>query len=266
MSASISLLLITLFITFAVSRLPLYASFRYCLRLNYQTGQWLLLHLPSLWQMQLKKALALAAVSERQATHYLGLMLTGIGLLLPFSMSGHSYLVLIPLVLIVLPLYWWLKVRQQGAQRMRTMKVALPAQLDLLAMLLGAGQPLMASLQRSTDSALHNPLRTELRLLVSRLRAGTSTDKALQDFAEQFNSREIRLFISALIHARQSGAGLASVLREQARHRRNELFIEAEQKALEAPVKLMLPLLTCIFPTALILLIVVLSAKLMWQL
>lgn len=266
MSASVSLFLIALFITFAVSTLPFYASFQYCRRFNDQTGQWLLRHLPSSWQQQLRKALTLAAVSEQQATHKLGLMLIGTGLLIPFSMSERSYLMLVPLLFILLPFYWLLKIRQQGAQRMRAMKAALPAQLDLLAMLLGAGQPLMASLQRSTDSGLPNPLRTELRLLVNRLRAGTPADKALQDFAEQFNSREIRLFISALIHARQSGAGLAAVLREQARHRRNELFIEAEQKALEAPVKLMLPLLTCIFPTALILLIVVLSAKLMWQL
>lgn len=181
--------------------------------------------------------------------------------------------------LLTVPLIIWLGValaglmvvrlgamHRAGQQRLEQMVNALPAQLDLLAMLLAAGQPLLASLQRSSEGLLQNPLRLELRAVVAHIRAGESMEASLQRFAETFCAREIRLFCGALNHARESGASLADILREQARHRRNELFLKAEQKALEAPVKLMLPLLTCIFPTALLLLVVVLTAKLMWQL
>lgn len=169
-------------------------------------------------------------------------------------------------VVAVLALLKLINVHRAGRARLQSMINALPAQLDLLAMLLAAGQPLLSSLQRSSEGLLENPLRSELRAMVAGIRAGESMEMGLQRFAEAFNAREIRLFFGALNHARESGASLADILREQARHRRNELFLQAEQKALEAPVKLMLPLLTCIFPTALILLVVVLSAKLMWQL
>ena len=68
----------------------------------------------------------------------------------------------------------------------------------------------------------------------------------------------------ALQHARESGAGMADILQQQAEQRRQELFLAAERRAMEAPVKMMFPLLLFIFPATLLVLGVTLAAKVMW--
>lgn len=223
-------------------------------------------YLPAPMRKQLDSATALAQQSTRSlhgwlGTLNLGLVSIGAGVLLNLQL-----LVWVAGAFILMAVVKLTSIQRAGRSRLQAIVNALPAQLDLLAMLLAAGQPLLSSLQRSSEGLLQNPLRRELRIVVASIRAGEPMETALQRFAQLFNTREIQLFCGALNHARESGGSLADILREQARHRRNELFLQAEQKALEAPVKLMLPLLTCIFPTALILLVVVLSAKLMWQL
>lgn len=171
-------------------------------------------------------------------------------------------------ILVVCLLLAWplLRAHRQMQQRQLKMVAALPAQLDLLAMLLVAGQPLLASLQQSSASGMDNPLREELRMVVTHVRAGLALDEAFHRLSQRYPCRELRLFCSALQHARESGAGLASMLYEQAEQRRQELFLAAEKKAMEAPVKLMFPLLMFIFPGTILVLVITLAAKMMWQL
>ncbi|MGX5914411.1 type II secretion system F family protein [Aliidiomarina sp. Khilg15.8] len=222
--------------------------------------------LPQSFRHQLHKAALLTQQSQRVLQRVLGCFVLGLAITIVGGLIANSVLIWLGAAGMGLVVLRLVSMHRAGQQRLQSMVNALPAQLDLLAMLLASGLPLLASLQRSSDGLLQNPLRLELRTMIGHIRAGESMETSLQRFAETFAAREIRLFCGALNHARESGASLADILREQARHRRNELFLQAEQKALEAPVKLMLPLLTCIFPTALILLVVVLSAKLMWQL
>lgn len=254
------------FITFAVWVLPWGRLRRWSAALPRWLGAGIYRALPPAVRTQIDGKAKLTELKQEAVHSLLGwLSAGGFSVLLGVVFAG-ALVLWTGAVIAILALLKLVAVHRAGRTRLQLMVNALPAQLDLLAMLLAAGQPLLSSLQRSSEGLLENPLRGELRALVADIRAGESMEVALQRFAQVFNTREIRLFCGALNHARESGASLADILREQARHRRNELFLQAEQKALEAPVKLMLPLLTCIFPTALILLVVVLSAKLMWQL
>jgi len=72
--------------------------------------------------------------------------------------------------------------------------------------------------------------------------------------AERLDSREIHSFTSALAQAERTGASLGQTLRIQADQRRTERFQRAEKLALEAPVKLVFPLVAFIFPTTFIVL------------
>ena len=54
--------------------------------------------------------------------------------------------------------------------------------------------------------------------------------------------------VAALVQAETSGGSLSGVLRAQSEQRLNERFARAEKLALEAPVKLLAPLILCIFP------------------
>ncbi len=80
------------------------------------------------------------------------------------------------------------------------------------------------------------------------LRAGLPRAEALKRLAERMDIAQISSFTSALIQADRVGASLGETLRAQANQRREERFLHAEKLALEAPVKMMFPLVTCFFP------------------
>jgi tight adherence protein C len=72
--------------------------------------------------------------------------------------------------------------------------------------------------------------------------------------AERLEIHEITSFVNAVVQAEKMGSSMAGVLRIQAEQRRNERFQRAEKKAMEAPVKLIGPLVIFIFPTTFIVL------------
>lgn len=174
---------------------------------------------------------------------------------------------LIAMALLLIAMVMWLPLKRRlSAQRQdqERLVAALPAQLDVLAMLLSAGQPLLSSLDHASRSTQPNPLQQAFRGVVAKVRSGESMQQAIDALAQHNPSREVRLFCHALQHARESGAGLAGILQQQAEQRRQELFLAAERRAMEAPVKMMFPLLLFIFPATILVLGVTLAAKIMW--
>lgn len=246
----------------SVFMLPWHWLTRQLLRWMSSLGRWCYARAPQSWQRAWK---GLPHIEYRLAG-ILQLVVVAILLWRGFLAQQYAVLALAALVcamILALPLFR--ACRQQHSRKTKLI-AALPAQLDLLAMLLVAGQPLLSSLHQSSASGIDNPLREELRALVSQVRAGVAVDVAFERLAERYPCRELRLFCSALRHARESGAGLAGILYEQAEQRRQELFLQAEKKAMEAPVKLMFPLLMFIFPGTVLVLVVTLAAKMMWKL
>ena len=80
------------------------------------------------------------------------------------------------------------------------------------------------------------------------LRAGLPRSEALRRMADRMDISQISNFTSSLIQADRVGANLSDALRAQAGQRREERFLRAEKLALEAPVKMMLPLVMFFFP------------------
>jgi tight adherence protein C len=72
--------------------------------------------------------------------------------------------------------------------------------------------------------------------------------------ADRLNIKEVTSFVSAMIQAEKMGASLSTVLSVQAEQRRNERFQRAEKLAMEAPIKLLGPLIIFIFPVTFIVL------------
>jgi tight adherence protein C len=66
--------------------------------------------------------------------------------------------------------------------------------------------------------------------------------------ADRMNEPSITNFVSALIQAERMGMNLGPILRAQSEQRRTERFARAEKLAMEAPVKLLFPLIAFIFP------------------
>lgn len=131
---------------------------------------------------------------------------------------------------------------------------AMPVYLDFITMCVEAGLNLSGALGQAMEKAPPGPLRNEFAIVLRDLRSGLSRAEALRRMADRLDIPEVTSFVSAVIQAEKMGASLASVLRVQSEQRRNERFQRAEKMAMEAPVKLIAPLILFIFPVTFIVL------------
>ena len=163
-----------------------------------------------------------------------------------------------PLLGFMLPVIWLSDTRKKRDDAViRT----LPVYLDFLTMCVEAGLNLQGALGQAMEKAAPGPLRNEFAVVLRDLRAGLSRSDALRRMAERLGIQEITSFVSSIIQAEKMGASLANVLRVQSDQRRNERFQRAEKQAMEAPVKLVFPLVLFIFPVTFIILLFPIAMK-----
>ncbi len=143
------------------------------------------------------------------------------------------------------PLVWLTDKRKRREQDVIR---ALPVYLDFTTMAVEAGLNLSGALQQAMHKGPDGPLRQEFSIIMRDLRAGVSRSEAFKRMAERLDMQDITSFVNAMVQAEKSGSGMASTLRIQSEQRRNERFQRAEKKAMEAPVKLVFPLIVFIFP------------------
>jgi tight adherence protein C len=132
-------------------------------------------------------------------------------------------------------------------RRAQTLKT-LPFMLDIITLCVEAGLNLSGALTQAVAKGPGGPLRDELSRVLRDMRAGRTRIDALRMLSDRMGEASITNLVSALITAEQMGMSLGPVLRAQSEQRRNERFARAEKLAMEAPVKLLFPLLAFIFP------------------
>jgi tight adherence protein C len=163
-----------------------------------------------------------------------------------------------PLVYIFAPFagFFFPTVWLNDARRRRETAVitAMPVYLDFITMAVEAGLNLQGALAQAMEKAPPGPLRNEFGIVLRDLRAGLTRSDALRRMAERLDITEVTSFVSSMIQAERMGSSLAAVLRVQADQRRNERFQRAEKMAMEAPIKLVFPLIAFIFPVTFIIL------------
>lgn len=149
------------------------------------------------------------------------------------------------------PMVWLGDMREQ---RRKSVLRSLPVYLDFITMAVEAGLNLNGALNQAMDKGPPGPLRNELYMVVRDLRAGVPRADALRRMEKRLDMEEITSFVGTVIQAEKMGARLGTALRVQAVQRRTERFQRAEKLAMEAPVKLILPLIVFIFPVTFIVL------------
>ncbi len=125
----------------------------------------------------------------------------------------------------------------------------LPAYLDFITMAVEAGLNFTGAIEQARKKGPASPLTIEFGIVLRDLRSGIKRARALHRMADRLDIHEVTSFVNAIIQAEKMGSSMAMVLRIQAEQRRNERFQRAEKKAMEAPVKLIGPLVIFIFPT-----------------
>jgi tight adherence protein C len=144
-----------------------------------------------------------------------------------------------------MPMLW---MRDAIASRAQEVVRDLPVYVDMLTLALEAGGALSVALKVATERAPDGVLRRAFLRVQGDLRAGRSRREALQSLAERLAVPAVEPLVAALVQAGSTGTSLASMLRAQADQRLHERFARAEKLAMEAPVKMLGPLVLCIFP------------------
>lgn len=146
----------------------------------------------------------------------------------------------------------WLSRRIKARQRQ--ILLAVPDTLDLLTISVRAGLSFDGALSKVVEKT-SGPLADEFRRTLAEVRVGRTRRDALRDMVERTNVQALTNFIGAIIQAEQLGVSMSKVLQIQSEQLRIERRQRAEEMAAKAPIKMLFPLVGCIFPSIFIILL-----------
>lgn len=146
----------------------------------------------------------------------------------------------------------WL--RDLLATRRSELLKTLPFYLDIITLCVEAGLNMQGAMTQAVAKGPKGVLRNEFQRVLRDIRAGKGRADSLRAMAERLGEPNISNFTTAVIQAESMGMNLGPVLRAQADQRRSERFLRAEKLAMEAPVKMLFPLIAFIFPCTFIVL------------
>jgi tight adherence protein C len=138
--------------------------------------------------------------------------------------------------------------------RRETIRAELPDALDLLAVSVEAGLGFDGAVTKLTEH-MDGPLIDEFALMLSEIRVGEARSVALRKMAERVDAVEVSNFVRAVVQAEQLGISLGRILRVQANDTRNRRQAAAEEKAMKAPIKMLIPTVFFIFPAMFIIIL-----------
>jgi len=142
---------------------------------------------------------------------------------------------------------FWI-VRSRAKQRQHAIIKSLPDAFDLITTCVEAGLGLDAALARVAEK-VEGPFAQELTRALRDIALGKSRRDALKELGARTNVADLVQFTNAVVQAEAMGSSIGTVLRVQAEQLRVKRRQRAEEAAYKAPVKMLFPLVLCIFPT-----------------
>ena len=159
----------------------------------------------------------------------INLVMTAVGLLLGYTA----------------PEFW---LGRRVKKRQKAILLLIPDALDLLTISVRAGLGFDAALGKVVEK-LAGPLSDEFRRALAEVRVGKARRDALRDIVPRTEVVPLTNFIGAIIQAEQLGVSISKVLQVQSEQLRIERRQRAEEQAAKAPIKMLFPLVGCIFPS-----------------
>jgi tight adherence protein C len=138
-----------------------------------------------------------------------------------------------------------------GQRRQQRIPSDMPDALDMLTICVEAGLGFDAALAQVARNT-KGPLASEFARVLQEMQIGKSRSEALRAMADRTTVPELRSFVSALTQSGEMGIPVAHVLREQSKEMRVRRRQRAEEQAQKVPVKITFPLIFCLFPALLV--------------
>jgi tight adherence protein C len=171
-------------------------------------------------------------------------------------MFNGPHQILVFLFLIAIGFYFpQMNIKDRIKTRHQSISLELPDVIDLLTVCVEAGLDFMGALRTVVDHQKEGPLKSELNRFMQQLELGRTRQEALREMAVRVGLSDLMSVSSALIQAARLGSPLGPVLRAQSDMVRIRRGQKAEKAAMEAAVKMMAPLLLCIFPAVFIMIL-----------
>ena len=139
-------------------------------------------------------------------------------------------------------------------RRQKAILLMIPDTLDLLTISVRAGLGFDAALAKVVEK-LKGPLSDEFRRALAELRVGKGRREALRDIIPRTEVAPLTNFVGAIIQAETLGVSISKVLQVQSEQLRIERRQRAEEQAAKAPIKMLFPLVGCIFPSLFIIIL-----------
>ncbi|GGI71576.1 type II secretion system F family protein [Pseudarthrobacter scleromae] len=175
--------------------------------------------------------------------------------LLMYAGSSTSQVIALGLFLTAL-LYFLpdLLIYNKGIKRQQEIELELPNTVDQLLISVEAGLGFESAMARAGGYG-GGALAQELMRTLQDIQVGRPRQEAYEALAQRSSVEDLRSFVRAIVQADKYGIGIAKVLRTQAKQARTKRRQRAEEKAMKLPVKVLFPLLLCIFPVLFIVLL-----------
>jgi tight adherence protein C len=166
----------------------------------------------------------------------------------PVGLSGFTQLLSAVIICAVLIFAPYALLTRRVDERQHELRLKLPDILDLLTISVEAGLGFEQALDRTVD-AVPGALSDEFARMLGEVRAGASRADAMRALDQRTNVPEVRSFVLAVLQADTFGVSIGRVLRSQAEEMRIKRRQLAQERAQKAPVKMLIPMVFCVFPS-----------------
>lgn len=219
--------------------------------------------LPAEKEVQLSKKIAMAGMSEKIAPRellvikYLAAAGTAVFMWALFELTGKNPVQVVLMGCAGVVLGWFLPdfhVKRKGAARRQEIEKSLPDVLDLLTVSVEAGLGFDGALMKVVEKT-KGVLSEEFREMLQEIKMGRSRVDALRDVSARVNVDDLTTFTGSVILADQLGISIGNILRLQSEQIRQKRRQRAEEMAMKAPVKILIPMVLFIFPAIFVVLL-----------
>ena len=143
------------------------------------------------------------------------------------------------------PMFW---LRRRVRSRRAEIQLDLPDVIDVLIVCVEAGLTFESAMEKVVEKYDH-ALSQELGRVLQEVRLGRPRLEALNDMGQRNGVEELNNFVQAIIQSEQLGSGVSRIIRIQSDEIRQRRFLTAQERGARASLKMLIPMLGCIFPT-----------------